>query len=109
MTGGTVEIILLAMVAGFLVLRLRSVLGRRLRLAVAEFGELGVVDARVAARGREVQVELALPVSQQDHRGVRRGAPPPARQARPWWPGAPDSGVPPAEQVRAVAAPAYSS
>ena len=29
MTGGTVEIILLAMVAGFLVLRLRSVLGRR--------------------------------------------------------------------------------
>ena len=50
----------------------REGLGRRFRLLVAEFGELRVVDAGVAAGGREMQVELALPVSQQDHRGVRR-------------------------------------
>src|SRR3712207_1194768 len=65
----------------------RERLGRRFRLPVPEFGELRVVDAGVAARGREMQVELALPVSQQDHRGVRRGGwGSPARRRGAWPP-----------------------
>ena len=51
MTGGTVEIILLAMVAGFLVLRLRSVLGRRQGFERPPQAEAGRPATIRAARG----------------------------------------------------------
>ncbi len=66
MTGGTVEIILLAMVAGFLVLRLRSVLGRRQgfeRPPQAEGRPAGYDPrgARPAADGAPEDAALAAP------------------------------------------------
>lgn len=61
MTGGTVEIILLAMVAGFLVLRLRSVLGRRQGFERPPQAERSAGYDPRAARPADGAVEDAVP------------------------------------------------
>jgi hypothetical protein len=56
--------------------------GGLLRLGVPEYGQARIDDAGIAAGGAEMQVELALAVTQQDHAGGHnRGPDRPARAA----------------------------
>ncbi len=77
MTGGTVEIILLAMVAGFLVLRLRSVLGRRqgFERPPRPEGRSAGYDPRGARPGADGAPEDAAPAVPTVASGARRVIP----------------------------------